>query len=756
MFKTIKHIHFVGIGGSGMSGIAEVLLTLGYKVTGSDKSKSAVTARLESLGAQISEGHNATYVEGANVVVTSTAISQSNPEVKAAHKAGIPVIPRIEMLAEIARLKYTIAIGGTHGKTTTTSLIGHMTQRNGLDPTVIVGGRLKSFGTGGVLGKGEFLVAEADESDGSFLRLSPAISVVTNIDNDHLDYYGSMKALDEAFAEFSDHIPFYGITFLCGDDKGVQRVLPKLKRRFETYGFGPKNDLRAINVSVSETDSRFDVIYKGEMLGQAQLPIPGKHNVLNSLAAIGVGLQLKLPFNKIVQSLSSFEGVGRRLETKGQANGVLVVDDYGHHPTEMAATYAAAKERWPKRRVVVLFQPHRYTRTKDLYKEFGAVLSKMERVILMPIYSAGETPIKGVTSGLIAKYVKNKKATAWNEKKDFEQLLDELQPGDVLLTLGAGDVWKMGEAVLKEGHSLKSRLVEAVPALAGRVKAEEPLSRHCTWAIGGPAELYVELETINELKGVLQFCRRDNVPLFILGWGSNVLLPDEGLRGVVLRLRGQFESIEFSGERVNVGAGVHLPKLARRCAEKSLSGTEALAGVPGTVGGALMTNAGTPRGVIGDVVESVVVLNSDGTTQTLSRDQLELRYRHSNLAGRWIVSAALMLKPSHNGNAQEKIKHELDMRAKTQPLGTKNVGSVFKNPPNDFAARLIEAAGLKGHKQGHVRFSPKHANFIENTGGATAKEALALVQLAKETVKEKFGIDLELEVNVVAQPPALA
>jgi UDP-N-acetylmuramate dehydrogenase len=369
---------------------------------------------------------------------------------------------------------------------------------------------------------------------------------------------------------------------------------------------------------------------------------------------------------------------------------------------------------------------------------------------------AGEAPIRGVTSALIAKHIKGKKWSPWDAKKGFDQLLEELEPGDVLLTLGAGDVWKIGEAYLKEGHSLKSRLAEAVPALVGRIKAEEPLARHCTWAIGGPAEIYLELETLAELKGVQRFCQEERVPFFILGWGSNVLLPDAGLRGVVVRLRGEFENIEFSGDHVKVGAGVHLPKLARRCAEKSLSGTEALAGVPGTVGGALITNAGTPRGVIGDVVESVVVLNPDGTTETLSRDRLELRYRHSNLSGRWIVSASLSLKPSHNGDVDEKIKHELDMRAKTQPLGTKNVGSVFKNPPNDFAARLIEAAGLKGHRQGRVRFSPKHANFIENTGGATAKEAMELIQLAQKTIKEKFSIDLELEVNVVAQPPALS
>jgi UDP-N-acetylmuramate dehydrogenase len=371
----------------------------------------------------------------------------------------------------------------------------------------------------------------------------------------------------------------------------------------------------------------------------------------------------------------------------------------------------------------------------------------MEKVFLLPIYAASEKPIRGVTSALIGKYIKKKN---WTHYEDFEPLLRELKSGDVLLTLGAGDVWKIGERFLREGAPVSLLLEEGLPALKGRIKKNEPLSRHCTWAIGGPADAYIELNTLNELQSVQTFCRRENIPVFILGWGSNILLPDEGLRGVVLRLRGEFEEISFDGSVVNAGAGVHLPKLAKRCAEKSLSGTEALAGVPGTVGGALMTNAGTPRGVIGDVVESVRVLNPDGSVEELSKDRIELRYRHSNLNGRWIVSAKLALAPSSNGNAHEKIKTELDLRARTQPLGTKNVGSVFKNPPNDFAARLIEASGLKGLQQGHVRFSPKHANFIENTGRATAKEALELIDLAKRAVKDKFGIELELEVRVVS------
>lgn len=738
-----------------MSGIAEVLLTIGYRVTGSDVAKSAVTARLEKLGATIFEGHASGNIQGANVVVTSTAVSKTNPEVKAAHQAGVPVIPRIEMLAELARLKYTVAIAGTHGKTTTTSLVGLVLQKNGFDPTVIVGGRLKTFGTGGVLGQGDYLVAEADESDGSFLKLSPAISVITNIDNDHLDYYKSMKNLDAAFAAFSDRIPFYGITFLCGDDSGVKRILPLLKRRYGTYGFGEKNHLRAVNVTASEAGSAFQVLFKGQLLGDVKIMIPGRHNVLNSLAAIAVGLQLDIPFQDIVNALASFEGVGRRLEIKGDVRGITVVDDYGHHPTEMTATYSAAKERWPKKRVVVLFQPHRYSRTKELYKEFGAVLSKMDKVYLLPIYPAGEKPLKGVTSALVGKNIKRKNWVHWEPETGFKTLLADLKEGDVLLTLGAGDVWKTGERILKEANALKTRLISVLPELETRIKADEPLARHCTWAIGGPADVFIELRSLEELKKIQAFCRSEQAPIFILGWGSNVLFPDEGLRGVVVQLRGDFERIEFDGTHVYAGAGVHLPKLAKRCAEKSLSGTEALAGVPGTVGGALMTNAGTPRGSIGDVVEWVEVLESDGSVRRIHRAEIDLKYRHSNLEGKWVVGASLSLSPSQNGEVLNRIKEELQTREHTQPLGTKNVGSVFKNPSNDYAARLIEASGLKGFELGRVRFSPKHANFIENMGGASAQEALALIALAKQTVREKFNVELELEVKCVAQPVVL-
>lgn len=749
MFKTIKHIHFVGIGGAGMSGIAEVLLKLGYGVTGSDLAESAVVERLRKLGAKIIIGHKAENVKGAHVVVTSTAVSKSNPEVKQALALDIPVIPRIEMLAEIARLKYTIAIAGTHGKTTTTSLVGKILISAGGDPTVIVGGRLKSVGTGGVFGKGDFLVAEADESDGSFLKLSPVISVITNIDDDHMDYYKTEKNLLSSFATFADKIPFYGVTLVCADDPGVRKILPRIQRRYETYGLGKNVDWQASKIQSSELGSSFDVSYKGEVLGRVNSPLSGQHNVLNALAAIAAATHAGLSFDRIANGLANFEGVGRRIEVKGNIGGVLVVDDYGHHPTEIQATLQAVRSKWPKSRLIVLFQPHRYTRTRALYREFAHVLSDADILYLLPIYAASEKPIKGVSSHLIAKNVKKKLARMWVGDTSFKELRNSIKPGDVVLTLGAGDVWKIGERLLKEASPLVDKITNALPRMGSRLKLEEPLARHTTWAIGGPAEVYAEVHNLEELRTVQSVCQELGVPMFLLGWGSNILLPDEGLRGCVIRLRGEFESIQFNGTKVKVGGGVHLPRLANIVANRNLSGTEALAGVPGTVGGALMTNAGTPRGVIGDVVESVEVLEKDGKTRVLGKNEFQLGYRESSLVDKWIIAAELALKLSDNGAAKEKIKEELAHREKTQPLGTKNVGSVFKNPPNDFAARLIEAAGLKGKQFGHVRFSPKHANFMENTGGATAREVKDLIATAQRMVKEKFDVELELEVKII-------
>jgi len=447
LFKKIQHIHFIGIGGSGMSGIAEVLLNLGYRVSGSDMKETPVTRRLAQLGASISIGHDAKNIGQAHVVVTSTAVSAENPEVIAAVKAAIPVIPRIEMLAELARLKYTIAVAGTHGKTTTTSMVAAILDAGALDPTVIVGGRLKHLDSGAHVGKGDYLVAEADESDGSFLKLSPTLSIITNIDNDHLDYYGTFENIGKAFVQFANHIPFYGCVIVCMDDAEIQKRLPQMKRRVITYGTQSTAVCHAEKIQISLEETQFDVIYETQHLGRVSLKVPGRHNVLNALASIVVGLELGISWNAIVKGLGSFEGVGRRLEIKGERDGVLVIDDYGHHPTEIQATLSALKERYPERRLVALFQPHRYSRTQSLYKEFANSFTKANIFCLLDIYPAGEKPLPGVTSDLIANATarSNNGIYRWNPSQVEEGLVSLLKSGDILLTLGAGDVWKLGE-----------------------------------------------------------------------------------------------------------------------------------------------------------------------------------------------------------------------------------------------------------------------------------------------------------------------
>lgn len=447
MFNKPQNIHFVGIGGSGMSGIAEVLINLGHRVSGSDLKKSETTDRLKSLGAKIFIGHNKKNIKNASVIVTSTAVHKDNPEVKEALKRKIPAIRRIEMLAELARLKYTIAVAGSHGKTTATSLVSLVLSEGGLDPTIIIGGRLKNLDTGAKLGQGQYLLAEADESDGSFLKLSPVITIVTNIDNDHLDYYKTMDNLKNAFVEHINSVPFYGAAIICADDKVVSEIIPKIARKYITYGLNQNADLQARNIKISNNRNLFDAFYLGKKLGRIVLKVPGRHNVLNSLAATAVGIMLGIPFKKTAQALYSFDGVGRRLEVKGSKNGILIIDDYGHHPSEIKAVLKAVKDFWGKRRLIVLFQPHRYTRTQLLFKDFGKSFENADIVRILDIYPAGEKPIKNISSSLILKEtLKNKTdASKYEGAKDFLKIL---RAGDIVLTLGAGDIWKEGEKLL--------------------------------------------------------------------------------------------------------------------------------------------------------------------------------------------------------------------------------------------------------------------------------------------------------------------
>ena len=449
----IQHIHFVGIGGIGMSGIAEVLLNLGYHISGSDIKETEVTRRLRSLGCEISYGHRRENLKEADVVVISSAIRPRNPEVEAAEERLIPVIPRAEMLAELMRMKIGIAIAGTHGKTTTTSLISTLLAAAGLDPTVVIGGRLNSIGSNARLGQGEFLVAEADESDGSFLKLMPTIAVVTNIDPEHLDYYKGIDEIKETFLSFLNKIPFFGLAVLCLDHPNIQNLLPRLKKRFTTYGLTPQADFQAKEIVFEGLSTSFDVIHQHREIGRLSLRMPGLHNVYNALAALATAFELDIPFRVVQETLQDFSGIQRRFQIKGEKRGVLVVDDYGHHPVEIMATLKAARTGWGKR-IVAVFQPHRYTRTQALFKDFLTAFYDADVLILTEIYPAGEDRIEGVESKALFEGLRehgHKDVTYLADKKEIvEHLLRIISPGDLVITLGAGDIWQVSEELAKQ------------------------------------------------------------------------------------------------------------------------------------------------------------------------------------------------------------------------------------------------------------------------------------------------------------------
>ena len=448
IFSSVKRIHFVGIGGMGMSGIAEILMSQGFIVSGSDLHKSETTEHLASLGARMCIGHDAAHIADAEVVVYSSAVKPlDNPETVAALERKVPIIRRAEMLSEVSRLKYCLAIAGTHGKTTTTSMCGHVMMKASMDPTVIVGGRLKGLGgTNARLGKGDWIVLEADEYDRSFLQLLPTIAVITNVEADHLDIYSDLDDIKGAFVEFANKVPFYGTACVCLDDPGVRAILPSIKRVVVTYGLSAQCDVRADDITFNERSSRFTLIYNDSPLGEIELIVPGDHNIRNSLAACAIGLLCDIPFEVIRDGLADFGGVYRRFEIKGEKGGILVIDDYAHHPTEIKATLAAARRGW-KRRIVAVFQPHTYTRTRDFYAEFATSFDDADVLILTDVYPAREAPIEGITGKLIADAARDaghRNVHYVADKDDVPALLKDLvSEGDLVLTMGAGDIWEV-------------------------------------------------------------------------------------------------------------------------------------------------------------------------------------------------------------------------------------------------------------------------------------------------------------------------
>ena len=459
VFGRTKHIHMVGIGGIGMSGMAEILIQRGYKVTGSDGASNETTDRLKELGATIYQGHAPENIEGADVVVYTSAVKATeNEETKAALENRIPTIKRAEMLAELMKMKFGIGVAGTHGKTTTTTMIGHVTQDGNYDPTIMVGGKVHSFDkTNAVVGKGDVIVVEADEFDRTFLRLTPSIAIITNIEAEHLDIYDDLEDVKGAFIDYANKVPFYGAVIVCLDDPNVRSILPDLERRIISYGLSPQAQVRAVDIQMNQFTSTFTVMNDDQKLGVITLKAPGDHNVKNALAAVATGIELNIDFKLIKQGLERYQGVFRRFQKKAEEQGGMVIDDYAHHPTEVAATLNAARKGWPDRRIVAVFQPHLYSRTQDLYKEFGLSFSDAEVLVITDVYPSREKPIEGVTGKLIsdtAEQYGHKNVIYVEDKADVTNTLKEIsKSGDIIITMGAGDIYKYGEEFVNELNS---------------------------------------------------------------------------------------------------------------------------------------------------------------------------------------------------------------------------------------------------------------------------------------------------------------
>jgi UDP-N-acetylmuramate--alanine ligase len=762
-FGNITNIHFVGIGGTGMCGIAEVLFNLGYTVSGSDIKESSVTQRLVDLGVRVEIGHKRENIKQADVVVVSSAIDRSNAEVDEAYLNRIPVIPRAEMLAELMRFRFGIAVAGTHGKTTTTSLMVSMLAEGGLDPTYVIGGRLNSAGVNAKLGLGNYLVAEADESDASFLYLQPMMAIVTNIDQDHMaTYQNNYQRLKDTFIEFLHHLPFYGLAVLCIDDQGVREVLPEISKPVTTYGVHPDADVRAENIRQEGMHTSFDVIRKGNNNKLSiTLNMPGWHNMLNSLAAIAVATKLEVADEAIVKSLVAFRGVGRRFQINGElplhSGKLTFVDDYGHHPRELAATLEALRQAWPDRRAVVVFQPHRYTRTRDLFEDFVQILSTVDVLVLMDVYSAGEAVIPGADSRALSRAIRVRGRVDPVFVEDREALATVLagivKMGDVILTVGAGNVGQIAaelpDCLAKELSNLGNR---SIIELKGRLLRNEPLAKYTSWRVGGTADrLYLPFDK-QDLSDFIKNLPEDE-PIFWIGLGSNLLVRDGGVRGTVINTKGRLKDMRMNNDgSVYVEAGVPCAHVARFCVDQGLTGAEFLAGIPGTMGGALKMNAGAFGGETWRIVKSVEMLSANGDVFAREPGHFEIHYRSvKNTNREWFLSANLVLEPGDSETSIQKIKALLETRAKTQPTNQPSCGSVFKNPEGDHAARLIEASKLKGYRIGGAQVSEKHANFIVNTGKATATDIENLIKYVKRKVQYIHGVELHTEVCMIGE-----
>lgn len=769
MLSKKRKIHFVGVGGIGMSGIAQILLEMGHNVSGSDIENSRITKRLEAMGGRMYAGHKASNLpDGLDILVYSSSITKDNPEMREGLRRKAGIIHRARMLGEIFNRKKGIAVSGTHGKTTTTSLISVMLENAGFGPTAIIGGEINQFNGNAKLGEGPYAVAEADESDGSFVHLKPLYAVITNMEMEHLDHFKSLEHIHTSYRAFMDNVKSGGTVFYNAEDINTRIAMKGFRKAREGFGFSKNADMYPIDIKMEGFDTSFKCVYKNRVLGSVNLKIPGRHNILNAMAAILVGLKVGIGFKEIVRSIKNFDGAKRRFQLRADDGGVMLIDDYAHHPTEIRAVLDACRN-WKPKRVIAIFQPHRFSRTKFLADEFGRCFKGVDKLILTDIYAASEKAIRGVSIMNVYDKVRENgitDVTILKKEAIPEHVMRMKKPGDMILVLGAGDIKNVADSLSdmlnggmahSAGYSQDERLMaELKKRVRGRIVAGEKLSRRTSFKIGGRSEIWIEPADIKDLRDALIFIAKHKIPMFVIGNGSNVLASDDGFNGILVHLGSEpFKKIKISGTKVTVGAGFSLPKLVRIVCEKGLGGMESLVGIPGTTGGAIYMNAGGHKNPayrnIGELITSLKVMDHKGKVKTLKKKDLVFGYRSSNLDRYIILEANLKLDKSGVADLISSCSRFLKMKKDKQALDFPSAGCVFKNPDNSqfTCAQMIDMLNLKGKRMGGAEVSVKHANFIINRGGASCKDVLELVDFIKGKVKENYGIDLELEVKLI-------
>ena len=750
MLTQQRHrIHLIGVAGSGMSGIAALLLELGHDVSGSDKVASWEVNRLQRLGLRFRAEHRAEDAADADLVIYSSAIREDNPIRAAATTAGQPLLRRAEALAAIMAGKRGIVVAGMHGKTTTSAMAAHVLREGGLHPSHYVGAEIPLLGCNAHWdARGEYFVAEGDESDGTLRLFKPEHALVLNVEEEHLDFYADLAAIEAVFCQLLEQTS--GSVFYCADDRHSLRICARHAKPI-SFGFSEEADYRGTDIELRDFTSVFCVWRRGEKLGEAVLNVPGRHNVSNALGVIALASELGIPFEKVVTSLGRFQHARRRFEIKYQSDRFLLVDDYAHHPTEISATLATARSAGRKR-VVTMFQPHRYSRTQALRREFGRAFDNADQVVVTDIYAASEKPLPGVTGQTIADAI----AAHGHKSVSYQPRLDRLHrdignliaPGDLILSLGAGNIHEQLSSLAAD--LVIAERLKTIVGQEGDVRLYEPLAKHTTLRVGGPAQFWVEPRTEEAFAELIRFCRQEALALFVLGRGSNLLVRDGGIRGVVIHpCGGEFDKVEVSGNEITAGVGAKLKQVAYAGKGAGLGGLEWMEGIPGAVGGGLRMNAGAMGAQTFDSVVRVRFLDEEGNPHEKTPDQLEIHYRHvPSLDRNYAVSAVFKGTPTAPEEIERRLNESQEKRRTSQPAA-KSAGCIFKNPATIPAGKLVDELGLKNTRVGEARVSEVHGNFIVNDGAATAREVLDLIAKIQETARNKRGIELETEVQIV-------